>query len=348
MPIMPNFVERLILLKLNLGPGAMLDILGAGAFLTISAALKLGVFETLSGGPLTTEEIARRIRADERGTTLMLEAVEALGYVKKRKGHYANTAMTAKWLVRSSPNCIADGFSSAQGLFERWGYLEESIRRGKPSMLTWEWLDQDAGRWKEYQQGMIAMARMAADELVSKVKLAPTARRLLDVGGGHGLYSIKFCRRYPQLSATVFDLPQALEVAREMIDAEKMSNRVTVKEGDFWTDDLGTGYDVALLFNIIHGFSPEKNTLLFQKVAGVLDTGGQIMIMDQLAGKVTGPTAKAVTSLQGLNLFNEVGGQTYTSDEITRWLIAAGFTRPRRINLRKAPGFGLMLGIKTD
>ena len=52
MPIMPNFIERLILLKLNLGPGVMLDILGAGAFLTISAALKLGVFETLSGGPL--------------------------------------------------------------------------------------------------------------------------------------------------------------------------------------------------------------------------------------------------------------------------------------------------------
>ncbi len=63
----------------------MLDILGAGAFLAISAALKLGVFETLSGGPLTTEEIARRIGADERGTTLMLEAVEALGYVKKEE-----------------------------------------------------------------------------------------------------------------------------------------------------------------------------------------------------------------------------------------------------------------------
>ena len=347
MPIVPSFVERLILLKFNLGPGAMLDILGAGAFLAVSTALKLGVFETLSFGPMTTTEITRRIAADERGTSLLLETIKAFGYVKKKKDRWANTAMTAKWLVRSSPNCIADGFSSAQGLFERWGYLEESIRRGEPPMLVWEWLDQDTGRWKEYQQGMIAMARMAADEIVSKVRLPRSARWLLDVGGGHGLYSIKFCRRYPELSATVFDWPQALEVARETIDAEEMSGRVTVQEGDFWKDVLGTDYDVVLIFNIIHGFSPEKNILLFQKVASALKTGGQIVILDQFAGRVSGPTVKAVTSLQGLNLFNEIGGQTHSSNEIARWLIAGGFTSLHRMNLRKSPGFGLMLGTKT-
>jgi len=61
----------------------------------------------------------------------------------------------------------------------------------------------------------------------------------MDVGGGHGLYSTKFCRSYPDLSATVFDLPQALEAARETIAAEKIGDRVSVKEGDFWIDDLG-------------------------------------------------------------------------------------------------------------
>jgi len=347
MPIMPNFIERLILFKLNLGPGVMLDMLGAGAFLTVSTALKLGVFEALSGGPMTSAEIARKIEADERGTALLLEAVKALGYVKKRKDSWNNTAMTTKWLLRLSPNCLAQGFGFSEGLLERWRYLADSIRLGKPAILAWDWFDQHPDGWRDYQAAMLAMARMVADDVVSKVKLAPSARRLIDVGGGHGLYSIKFCRRYPALSATVFDWPKSLEVARETIDAEKMSERVEVQEGDFWIDDLGTAYDIALIFNIVHGFSPEKNTMLFRKVASALNLAGQIVIMDQLAGKVSGPTAKAVTSLQGLNLFNEVGGQTYSPDEITQWLITAGFTSIRRINLNKTPGFGLLQGSKA-
>jgi hypothetical protein len=348
MPIIPNFIERLILLKLNQGPGPMLDYLGAQAFRAAIVAVKLGVFETLSGGSLTAAEIARQIRADERGTTLLLETLEALSYVSKKDGHYANTAMTDKWLLRNSPTSLAGGLSFFEStVFERWGYLEESIRQGKPPMTTYEWCDQHPGGWRDFQAGMIAVARMAADQIVAKVKLPPTARRLLDVGGGHGLYSIKLCRQYPELSATVFDLPQALEVARETIVAENMSDRVSVQRGDFWVDNLGNGYDVALLFNIIHAYLPNKNTELLRKVAGALNLGGLIVILDQIPGRALGPTAKAVARLQGLNLFNAVGGQIYTFDEIARWFTAVGFTSPRRINLRKSPGFGLVLGTKT-
>ena len=92
------------------------------------------------------------------------------------------------------------------------------------------------------------------------MKLPPTARRLLDVGGGHGSYSIGFCRRYPQLSATIFDLPGALKLGQETIAAERISDRIWVQEGDFWVDDLGDSYDVALLFNIIHAHLPDKNS----------------------------------------------------------------------------------------
>ncbi len=182
---------------------------------------------------------------------------------------------------------------------------------------------------------------------VAKVKLPATARRLLDVGGGHGLYSIKFCRRYPQLSATVFDWPQALEVAREVIAAEEMGDRVSVQEGDFWVDNLGNGYNVALLFNIVHAYLPDKNTELLRKVANALHPGGLIVILDQLTGKALGPTAKAMSRLQGLNLFNAAGGQGYAFEEIAGWLTNAGFINPRRINLLKSPGNGLVLGTKT-
>ncbi len=120
-----------------------------------------------------------------------------------------------------------------------------------------------------------------------------------------------------------------------------------MKKGDFWADDLGSGYDVALLFNIIHGCSPDKNTELLHKVAGALNPGGLIIILDQIAGRVSGPAARALARLTGLTLFNEAGGQTYAFDEIARWLTKVDFVNPCRINLPKTPGFGLVLGTKT-
>lgn len=218
MPILPNFIERLVLLDFNQGPGLMLDFLGAQAFRVVGVGVRLGVFEALSGGPLAAAETARQVQASERGVTLLLDALEALGYVKQKDGRYVNTPMTIKWLLRNSPTNLAGGIPFFESMvFDRWGHLDESIRRGKPAMYGYEWLEQHPGGYRVYEEGMIAIARMAADEVMAKVtrSVPPTARQLLDVGGGHGLYSIKFCRRYPNLSATVFDLPQAVEVARE-------------------------------------------------------------------------------------------------------------------------------------
>ena len=346
MPIVPNFTERLMLLKLNQAPGPMLDFLGAQAFRVLCVAGRLGVFEALRHGPLTAAEAAWQVGADEWGTRLLLEALVALGYVQREGDGYTNTPMTVKWLLRNSPTSLADGLPFFESMvFDRWQHLDESIRCGRPAVYGFEWLDQQPGRYRAYEEGMLAVARMSADEVVAKVRLRSTTHRLLDVGGGHGWYTIGFCHRYPNLSATVFDLPPALEVAREIIAAEGMGNRVTVHEGNFWTDELGADYDVVLLFNIVHAHSPDQNTELLCKVASVLNPGGLIVILDQTISESSGSIAKALIRLQALNYFNDLGAQTYTFEEIANWLTKASFSNVSRVNLLKTPGFGLVIGI---
>ena len=324
----------------------MLDLLGGMAFKAVSVAHKLDIFEGLNNGPLTATEIAHHMKASERGIQLLLDALEAIGYVKQGGGRYSNTPMTAKWMVRTSPHYVGDMFPYADGLLERWGYLDEAIHRGETPTLTWEWLDQHPGGWDNYNGAMMATARMADPEVIAKVKLPVAARRLLDVGGGHGLHAINFCGRYPDLSATILDWPPTRTMAEANIAAAGMDERVSFREGDFWTDDLGSGYDVALVFNIIHMYLPDKNIELLQKVGGALNPGGVIVIMDQMALPASGPTAKAMAGLTGLDLFVEVNGQTYPPRDIAGWLRQAGFTNPREILLRKSPGFGLVVGTK--
>jgi hypothetical protein len=343
MPVVPNFVEKLVLLRWNLGPGIMLDFLGAQAFRAACAAERLGVFAALSQGPLTAAEVATRIDADPRGTTILLEALVALGYVRQREDRFTNSAMTAKWLP-----IVGEGMPFFHDLLhEEWSHLEESIRTGRPAVPGYEaWLGHDTQRWAVFQGGMRAVARMSADDIVGKVKLPTNARRLLDVGGGHALYSVQFCRRHPDLTATVFDLPQAHPSARQTIAEEQMEGRVSVVEGDFTRDDLGSGYDVVLLFNILHSRQPEENVTLFGKVAKALVPGGIVVVMGQLPGKASSAVGEAVARLQALNMFNAEAAQAYSFEDIAGWLATAGFPGARRIRLLKSPGFALVLGTK--
>jgi predicted O-methyltransferase YrrM len=336
----------MILLQLNQGPGPMLEMLGGMALKAVSVAVKLDIFESLNSGPLTAAEIAHRIEAGERGIQLMLNALEAIGYVKQQGGRYSNTPMTAKWMVRSSPHHIVDMFAHINDMLEIWGNLEEAIRTGETPVLVWEWLDQHPGSWDRYNAAMMGNAQMAAPDVVAKVKLPVTAGRLLDVGGSHGLFAINFCRRYPDLSATILDGPPTRKLAEANIAAAGMEKRVSFREGDFWTDDLGNGYDVALLSNIIHIHLPDKNIELLQKVGAALNPGGVIVIMDQMATPASAPTAKAMAGLMGLNLFVAANGQTYPPRDVAGWLRQAGLTNPREIFLRKSPGFALVVGTK--
>ncbi|UCH06488.1 MAG: hypothetical protein JSV55_10255 [Deltaproteobacteria bacterium] len=348
MPVTTNFLERMILLKLNQGPGPMLDLLGGMAIKAVSVAVQLGVFEILNKGPLTSTAVAQGMRASQRGTQLLLNALEALGYVEQRDGTYTNTPMTTKWMVRSSPSYIADGFPYFNGVIERWGYMDEAIRRGETPTLAWEWFDQHPDGWQNYNAAMMAQARMADPEIIAKVKLQPTVRRLLDVGGGHGLHAINFCHSYPDLEATILDWPQTRKIAEANIGAAGMGTRVSFQEGDFLIDDLGSGYDVALLFQVIHMYLPDKNIELLQKVSDALNAGGLIVIMDQMALPASGPIGKATAGLIGLDLFVEVNGQTYQPQDVADWLRQVGFTNPRKILLRKSPGYALVVGTKAD
>lgn len=160
--------------------------------------------------------------------------------------------------------------------------------------------------------------------------------KLLDVGGGHALYSIALCQQHPQLSAVVFDAAQALETGRKRIDAAMMGERVKTQEGNFWVDDFGAGYDLALLFNIVHGFTAEQNMALLHKVKAALNPGGRVVILDQIAGSVPLPMLNAAAHIFSLSFFLMVSGQLYTYTEIQRWLTTAGFVHVKRPRMVKS------------
>ncbi len=332
MPTNPNFLERLLLFRLNRGPAPMLDLFGAASFEALTLALDMGLIDALDDEALSADEIAIRFDADENGIRILLDFLASQGYVVERAGRYRNTAMTTKWLTTGSETNLAPWLSFWNELvlpfWER--HLERAVLDGKPPMTIYEWFDEEPTRWETAQDGFRAAAAVVVDDITEQVDVPDGASTLLDVGGGHGLYAIELCRAHPGLSATVFDNPDALEAARREITAAGVEERVTTSAGDYWSDDLGSGYDIALVFNVIHAHDDAENRRLLGRVGEALRPGGRIVILDQLEGSARMPVGKSFLGFEGLTYLSTLGAKTHPYEDVVEWLRSDGFENVTR------------------
>lgn len=351
MPLNPNFLERLLLYRLNRGPAPILDLFGAGSFEAACLALDMGVFETLADGDLSLGDLAARLDADEDGLRALLDFLAAQGYVAADDDRYRNTRMTETWLTAESETNMAPWLTFWNDLvFPFWeAHLETAIREGAPPKTIYEWFDEGPSRWDIAQRGFRAAATVILDEVAAAVDVPDGATRLLDVGGGHGLYAIDLCRRHPGLGATVFDVPAALEAVADEVAASDVGERVTLVGGDYTTDDLGSDYDVALLFNVVHAHDAAANQELFERVATALAPGGHIAVLDQLEGSARMPVGRSGLGFVGLTYLTTLGAETHPFEEVSAWLRAAGFEDVTRTAIRSGgPGNTLVQATRTE
>jgi SAM-dependent methyltransferase len=135
------------------------------------------------------------------------------------------------------------------------------------------------------------------------------------------------------------DFPQAVVHAGRGVQDAGLAGRISFLPGDFMNTPFPPGQDVLLMFNIIHGFSPETNRLLIQRAFDALQPGGRIYILDQFQSPSKGsPVSRFIPLMVGLNLLNEIGGNVYSMEEIRAWCGARTLVRNHRVGL---PGVGL-------
>lgn len=344
----PKGLVEWLLVKANQIPVPLIDsfsaMMNAKAILV---ANEIGLFNALAQRPLPPRVLAKHLGASVRGISDLADALCANGYLAREGDRVALTDISRKWLVRSSPAYIGNMLEHVNDLWPVWTHLEEAVRTGAaPGSNYQNWL-----RDKKYRRilerhilGLRDLARFIAPELTLAVRMPRRARRLLDIGGGHGGYSIAFCEKHPSLTATVFDLEPTSEIGREVVDREGMSDRVKFEVGDFLSDDFGSDYDVALYFNIIHNFSEEDNRKVLAKVARALKRGGVLAVWDMF--KEPAGARDIQPTLMALHMLVASGGTAYLKETVTGWLREAGFDKVIHKETRTAPGLTIIIARK--
>jgi hypothetical protein len=330
MPIQPTLVEQLAF-RLGIAPVPVLDYLGALGLQAVCMGERLGIFDLLREGPRAEAAIASDLHLDLHGVVVLLSALEAVGYVKKGDGHYTLSPMASKWMPQ-----FRSGTRFFQWMaFDGWASIEATLKGETPPEVRSGPFD-GLGE-TDRLEGSLSNSRLSADEIVKRVRLPSTARRLLDIGGGHGLYAAKFCQRHPGLKATVLDREPVLVRTRQVLQAERVADRVECAAGDFWNDDLGKDYDVVLLFNLLNAYPNDHKVQLLRRAAEVISRSGTLVVLDQMRVPTLRGTAKAMVELTNLRLFDPAQGETYLASSLPEWMKSAGLRTQKISTLRAAP-----------
>ncbi len=285
-------------------------------------AHELDLFTALGEVRKTSVEVARVLGTDERATDRLMDALCTMDLLEKRDGFFANTPSTVRFLVRGKPEFTA-GLMHTVHLWDTWGTLTEAVRQG--GSVAAGPIEDRGEKWlRAFIAAMHWRGTQHARDVVGSLDLAGVSR-VLDVGGGSGVYAMAFARAKPDITAVVLDLSSVVSMTQEYIAREGLSDRVKTVAGDYEVDELGHGFDLVFLSAIIHSNSERGNRSLLRKCAEALNPTGQLIVQDFIVDEDrTGPPFAVLFALN--MLVGTEAGDTYTESEVRAWMQDAGLS----------------------
>jgi predicted O-methyltransferase YrrM len=289
---------------------------------------EMDLFTFLAPAPLSVQEIAEEKKADSRGLAILLDALAAMNLLVKEAGKYQCPASVSQFLSRNAPESVLPMVRHMGDLWGRWSDLTSVVLgldvQKEPISSS---PSKDEDELRAFIGAMHVVAKSLAPRVVAAIRPGPF-RALLDVGGALGTYTMAFLEAVPEMRATLFDRPEVIEMARKHFGGAGVLSRVTLAPGDFYTDEMPGGHDLAFISAIIHQNSADQNVELFSKVFRALIPGGRIVIRDHImTPDRTTPKDGAVFAVNML-LVTPAGG-TYTYDQVRDALSKARFVRVR-------------------
>ena len=307
----------------------------------LHAAVKLDLFSVLDGTALTAEEVAQLHEYQPRGTAMLLDSLTALALLEKVGISYRATPFAARYLSKASPEYLGYIIMHHHHLMSGWTRLSEAVVSGGPIRERVAHGNDETVR-ESFLMGMFNLASQLAPKIAQAIDLSGCTR-LLDLGGGPGTYAIHFCRANPELSAVVYDLPTTQTFAEATVARFDLAQRISFTPGDYHVDSIPTGFDAAWLSHVLHADGPAACAELLRKAVSSLKPGGVLMVQEFILDNAKdGPSFPALFSLN--MLLGTEAGQSYSEQELTGMLTAAGLTSVQRLTLELPNGAGVISG----
>lgn len=343
--ISPENPLEWLALRANLAPIPLLhaQVMPVLAKAVLEAADK-GVFEAASAGPQTIDQLVQTLGLNKKALGELMGLLTAMGYFTYASEQFTLTRMARRFALKDDPQSVHGMLVFNNRVVWDWlDHLGEYLQTGR-GIQYHDTLSAD--QWRYYQEAMVAATSTEAREFGRRAPVPKTATRMLDIGGSHGQHSVALCKKLPALTATILDLPAAIEQAAPLLARQGLGDRVQHQPGNALTDDFGTNaYDIILLSSLAHHFTPGQNQLVTEKAARALRPGG-VFIVNEFIRPAVGGKPELVGSSTDLFYGLSSTAGNYSIDEIGSWQQQAGLKKPKVVWYRTLPGRAMIAARK--
>lgn len=310
--------------------------LAQGAWVTqaLYAAVTLRIADHLGGGPLSADEVARRVGADPKATYRLMRALASKGvFGLCRDGRFTLTPLgrALRWGDEGSMAPMIALVGSREH-WEHWGRLTDAVRTGDTAaeqirgMPMFDYLETNPGYAKVFHDAMTGVSHLAIDAAVPVYDFSDR-RRIVDVGGGHGALLAAVLRRTPAATGVLFDLPSVVAGAAAVLGPAGVTSRCTTTGGSFFAS-VPAGGDAYLLKTVIHDWDDERALTILRNVRDAITSDGRLLLFEMVLPDGAPPHPGLLLDLE---MLVHAGGRERTAGEYSELLAHAGFRQTRVI-----------------
>jgi SAM-dependent methyltransferase len=289
------------------------------------ALLRAGVFEIIGEGAASSTELAERLGARPETLARLLNAGVALKTLDSEDGLLFRTPESLRSvLLPNSTSYLGDWLLNLEYFRDAFAHLDEAVLTSSPVAAFLEDAQGEQKRTRQFTLAMHNYAVLRGRELVHFLDTTG-CHTLLDVGAGPGTYSFHLAEANPDLQLYLADVPEVLEVARDVATSFRISKPVTYLGVDLRVDDIEGTFDIILVSNTFHMLGEAESRRLLSRLYPLVSHGGSLVVQAQyLNDNRLGPRWPVLLDL--IQLCITESGRNHTVGETKLWLEEAGFT----------------------
>ncbi len=290
---------------------------------SLFAAIDLELFTCVAEGDNTANRFAKRAGISELNAERLMTMCTASDLLEWRDDHFENADDVKRFLVKGEKSYAASWLTFTRPSWGKWGELTRKIQNPEPPTVIGSYETMTVESARRYHEATSSVGFGSGRRFVKQVDLS-NRRKIMDIGGGSGAYSIVAAQTHPQLSAVVFDLPPVVEVTKDFIASNNVAEQVSTQGGDFTKDNLPENCDVAIMASNL----PQYNRMIISEVIGkayhALLPGGEMhLIGEMLDDDRAGPLDAAIWGLY--EVMSNSTGIAHSRADCVSYLEEAGF-----------------------
>ncbi len=293
----------------------------------LRSALELGLFGALGRGITRVSDLAQICSTSERGMGILCDFLVVAGFLTKTGQDYALTQDSAIFLDPDSPEYLGGvgEFLLSPLILEAFSNLTTAVRQGTTALGPGGTVAPEHPVWIRFARAMMPVMAPLARAIADLVPYVPDQPlKILDIAASHGLFGLEFARRYPQATVVAVDWPQVLTVAQENAQSQGLLERYQLLPGSAFEVDFGQNYDLVLVTNFLHHFTPAECIDFLNKVRTCLGPQGRVLTLEIIPNedRVSPPEAAAFSLVM---LATTPQGNAYSFVQYQDMFSQAGF-----------------------